>query len=55
MGAFAIYRLPYESECRLVMQEKGMPEELLPEAMKFMASTGRAMIKRIEEMKAENG
>lgn len=28
MGAFAIYRLPYESECRLVMQEKGMPEEL---------------------------
>ena len=33
----------------------GMPEDLLPDAMRFMASTGREMIKRIEEMKAENG
>lgn len=31
-----------------------MPEELLPDALKFMASTGRAMIRKIEEMKAKN-
>ena len=32
-----------------------MPEDLLPDALKFMVATGRSMIKRIEEMKAENG
>ena len=33
----------------------GMPDDLLPDALKFMAAAGRSMIKRIEEMKAENG
>ncbi|MBQ4296627.1 MAG: isochorismate synthase, partial [Prevotella sp.] len=42
MGAFAIYRLPYESECRLVMQEKGMPEEL-PSVAALSGKNGFAM------------
>ena len=28
MPAFAIYRLPYEQSCHLVMQKEGEPEEL---------------------------
>lgn len=28
MGAFAIYRLPYEEQCQLLIQQEGKPEEL---------------------------
>ena len=28
MGAFAIFRLPYEAQCQLLIQQEGQPEEL---------------------------
>lgn len=42
MGAFAIYRLPYEENCQLLIQQEGQPEEL-PSVSSLSGKEGFAM------------